>query len=387
MLDDHSETRPAGYFSAADIKRRMAQREAEKAAEELRRMKEQEEKQKAVMAEFHAPPDRTPEQLMQLVMQLVTRAAERGETEVQVYRFPNELCTDRGRRINNSEPEWEQTLEGRPKLGYEFWRDHLRPLGFGLKAAVVEYPGGYARRHRLFSHVEMNASAGSGAGTTARMPWWAWVWPLLAWGLLAATFVGGVGGAVVVAAEVVVLIATVFAAVWHAEVVAHRVGEPFGTLVLALAVTVIEVALIVSVMLAGKAGSETLARDTAFATLMIILNGIVGLGLLLGGVLHREQEFQVKGASAALAVLAALVTLSFALPNFTTTVAGPAYSPSQLVFAGTVSLVLYGVFIFVQTERHRDYFLPDPKRVWPRTRRRMRRHHPALRRSPASRCC
>ena len=133
---------PAGIFSAADVKRRMAQREAEKAAEELRRMKEQEEKQKAVMAQFHAPPDRTPEQLMQMVMQLVTHAAERGETEVQVYRFPNELCTDRGRRINNSEPDWEQTLEGRPKLGYEFWRDHLKPLGFGLKAEVVEYPRG-----------------------------------------------------------------------------------------------------------------------------------------------------------------------------------------------------------------------------------------------------
>jgi Ca2+:H+ antiporter len=93
-----------------------------------------------------------------------------------------------------------------------------------------------------------------------RMPWWAWVWPLLAWGVLVAIFVGGVGGAVVVAAEAVVLVATVFAAVWHAEVVAHRVGEPFGTLVLALAVTVIEVALIVSVMLGGKAGSAALAR-------------------------------------------------------------------------------------------------------------------------------
>ena len=194
-----------------------------------------------------------------------------------------------------------------------------------------------------------------------RMPWWAWVWPLLAWGILVATFVGGAGGAIVVAAEAAVLVATVFAAVWHAEVVAHRVGEPFGTLVLALAVTVIEVALIVSVMRAGKAGSETLARDTVFATLMIILNGVVGLCLLLGGVLHREQEFQVKGASAALAVLAALVTLSLVLPNFTTTAAGPAYSQSQLVFAGTVSLVLYCVFIFVQTVRHRDYFLLDPE--------------------------
>ena len=94
---------------------------------------------------------------------------------------------------------------------------------------------------------------------------------------------------------------------------------------------------------------------------MLILNGLVGLSLLLGGVLHREQEFQVKGASAALAVLAALVTLSLVLPNFTTSVVGPAFSPSQLAFAGTASLVLYGVFIFVQAVRHRDYFLPDPK--------------------------
>ena len=129
-------------FSAADIKRRMAEREAAKAAEELRRMREQEEKQKAVMAEFHKPPERTPEQVLHFVMQLVDHAAEAGQTEVQVYRFPNELCSDRGRRINNSEPGWERTLEGRPKAAYEFWHDHLRPLGFHLKAEVLEYPGG-----------------------------------------------------------------------------------------------------------------------------------------------------------------------------------------------------------------------------------------------------
>jgi hypothetical protein len=144
MSEPGTTTKPvgAGIFSAADIKRRMAEHEAQKAAEELRRVKEQEEKQKAVMAEFHAPPARTPEQLMRQIMPLVTVAAERGQTEVQVYRFPNSLCTDRGRRINNAEPDWENTLEGRPKLGYEFWREHLRPLGFGLKAEVLEYPGG-----------------------------------------------------------------------------------------------------------------------------------------------------------------------------------------------------------------------------------------------------
>ena len=144
MSGDRGTTQPAaaGIFSATDIKRRMAEREAAKAAEEARRMQVQEEQQKAVMAEFHKPPDRTPEQVLQQVMQLVSQAAERGQSEVQVYRFPNTMCTDRGRRINNSEAGWETTLEGRPKAGYEFWRSQLQPLGFGLKAEVVEYPGG-----------------------------------------------------------------------------------------------------------------------------------------------------------------------------------------------------------------------------------------------------
>ncbi len=157
MSEGRETIKPAAVaiLSAADVKRRMAEREAQKAAEELRRMQEQEEKQKAVMAEFHAPPDQSLDQLMQRVMQLVNHAAEHGQTEVQVYRFPNQLCTDRGRRINNSGPDWEQTLEGRPKLGYEFWRDHLKPLGFGLTARVLGVSGRNARRHRLFSDLEI----------------------------------------------------------------------------------------------------------------------------------------------------------------------------------------------------------------------------------------
>ena len=155
------------------------------------------------------------------------------------------------------------------------------------------------------------------------------------------------------------LILTVFAAVYHAEVVAHRVGEPFGTLVLALAVTVIEVALIVSIMLAGGSESAALARDTVFAAVMIICNGLVGLCLLAGGVRHHEQDFRAEGASAALAVLAALVTLSLVIPNFTTSANGPVFSTSQLMFAGVVSLALYCTFVFVQTVRHREYFLPE----------------------------
>src|SRR5499426_244329 len=193
--------------------------------------------------------------------------------------------------------------------------------------------------------------------TAARTPWWAWTWPVLAWViLLAAPFVGT--GGVVAAAAGAVLIATVFAAVYHAEVVAHRLGEPFGTLVLAVAVTVIEVALIVSVMIAAPSEKAGLARDTVFAAVMIVCNGIVGLCLLWGGARHHEQGFQVHGASAALAVLAALTTLTLILPNFATTAPGPYFSTAQLVFAGIVSLLLYGAFVFVQTVRHRDYFLP-----------------------------
>src|SRR6188474_3289146 len=189
-------------------------------------------------------------------------------------------------------------------------------------------------------------------------PWWAWTWPALALAIMIMTMIFGAAGATAAVAGVV-LIAAVFAAVYHAEVVAHRTGEPFGTLVLAVAVTVIEVALIVSVMIAVPTGKAALARDTVFAAVMIVCNGIVGLCLLWGGARHREQGFQVHGAGAALAVLAALTILTLILPNAATSAPGPYFSTSQLVFAGIVSLILYGSFVFVQTVRHRDYFLPD----------------------------
>jgi Ca2+:H+ antiporter len=181
---------------------------------------------------------------------------------------------------------------------------------------------------------------------------------VLAWGvLLVVTFVGASGWLAAIAGAT--LVATVFAAVYHAEVVAHRTGEPFGTLVLAICVTVIEVALIVSVLTAAPAEKAGIARDTIFAAVMIVCNGIVGVCLLGGGVRHHEQGFQVMGAGAALAVLAALTTLTMVLPNVAVTVPGPFFSTSQLIFAGIVSLLLYGSFVFVQTVRHRDYFLPE----------------------------
>jgi Ca2+:H+ antiporter len=190
---------------------------------------------------------------------------------------------------------------------------------------------------------------------TSRTPSWAWAWPALAWLILPAMFL--VPGNLLAAVAGAVLVATVFAAVYHAEVVAHRVGEPFGTLVLAVAVTVIEVALIVSVMVANPEEKAGLARDTVFAAVMIVCNGIVGICLLAGGARHHEQGFQVHGASAALAVLAALTILTLVMPNVSVTTPGPFLSKSQLIFAGVVSLALYAAFVFIQTIRHRDYFL------------------------------
>jgi Ca2+:H+ antiporter len=193
--------------------------------------------------------------------------------------------------------------------------------------------------------------------TAQRIPWWAWTWPLVACIVLGLQLLLGSGGPLA-AAELFALIATVFAAVYHAEVVACRVGEPFGSLVLALAVTIIEVALIISMMIAGGPDKAELARDTVFSAVMIVCNGIVGLCLLAGGMRHREQAFQLQGANAALVVLMALTTLTLVFPNLTTTTPGPTFSPAQLLFAAFVSLILYGAFLFVQTIRHRDYFLP-----------------------------
>jgi Ca2+:H+ antiporter len=190
-----------------------------------------------------------------------------------------------------------------------------------------------------------------------RTPWWAWIWPALAWIVLFSASLLSIGPFIISLAGVVVL-GTVFAAVYHAEVIAHRIGEPFGTLVLALAVTVIETALIVSIMITGPTQNAGLARDTVFAAVMIVCNGIVGGCLLWGGAHHHEQGFQVQGASAALAVLAALTILTLILPNVAIAIPGPFFSKSQLLFAGLASLVLYGSFVFVQTVRHREYFLP-----------------------------
>ena len=189
---------------------------------------------------------------------------------------------------------------------------------------------------------------------------WTRLVPLAAAALLVAAL-SLPANALLVAACALMLFASVLAAVHHAEVVAHRVGEPFGTLVLALSVTAIELALILSMMLAGGPDKASLARDTIFATVMII-SGVIGVCVLLGGLRHREQFIRIEGAGPALSALATLSTLVLIMPVFTKSAPGASYSPTQLAFVGASSLLLWCVFVFFQTVRHRDYFLPrvDP---------------------------
>jgi Ca2+:H+ antiporter len=196
------------------------------------------------------------------------------------------------------------------------------------------------------------------------MPRSAWIFPALAVLLFAgATAVGfsftpSLAGLIFAGVLLVILFGTVFAAVHHAEIIAVRIGEPYGTLLLTLAVTVIEVALIATIMLGEKPVPE-LARDTVFAVVMIVCNGLVGICILAGGLRYREQDVQVTGSSLYLSVLVVLATITLILPNYTMTTPGPVYSAAQLGFVSVVTIVLYGVFLYTQTIRHRDYFINE----------------------------
>jgi len=192
------------------------------------------------------------------------------------------------------------------------------------------------------------------------LPIWTLAAPALGLSVLGAATLGFTAPVVLVA---IALAACVFASVHHAETVAHRVGEPLGTLVLALAVTLIEVALIVSLMLSGGNQATGLARDTVFAAIMIILTGIIGLCLLLGGLKYRAQVFALDGVGAALVALAAIAILTLVYPNYTLATPGPYYSPSQLGFIAIVSIVVYGGFLVAQTLTHRSLFLDPQERA------------------------
>src|SRR5690348_15347675 len=182
------------------------------------------------------------------------------------------------------------------------------------------------------------------------MPKSTWIFPALAVLLFVAVTATGYNftptapGLLFAAVLLVILFGTVFAAVHHAEVIAQRIGEPFGTLLLTLAVTIIEVALIATIML-GDHSSPALARDTVFAVVMIVCNGLVGICILIGAYRFREQEIQVSGTASYFSVLVVLATITLVLPNYTLATPGPVYSLPQLVFVSIVTIFLYAVFL------------------------------------------
>lgn len=190
-------------------------------------------------------------------------------------------------------------------------------------------------------------------------PWWTIVFPIVGLLLLAASAFGAAPATnpLVAGLAVVMLCGTVFAAVHHAEIVAVRVGEPMGSIVLAVAVTIIEVGLILALMLSATDGGPAIARDTVYSAVMIVLTGLIGACLVFGGHRHFEQTIRIQGTSSYLAVLGTLAVIALILPNYTVTTLGPSYSKVQLGAVAFVSLMLYVAFLFVQTVRHRDFFL------------------------------
>lgn len=153
-----------------------------------------------------------------------------------------------------------------------------------------------------------------------------------------------------------VILTAAIAIVRHADVLAHRLGEPAGTLLLTLAITGLEVSVVGFVMSTG-ADKPTLARDTMFAVVMLVLNGFMGLAMLLGGLRHREQSYNLQSANAFLVMILPLTVLGLVLPNFTRTTPGPTLSTFQMVFLSVMSIGIYAVFLFVQNQRHRDFFI------------------------------
>ncbi len=190
-----------------------------------------------------------------------------------------------------------------------------------------------------------------------RLIHWSVIFPILAVLFYFGGFVGQSGWLDVVGG--LLLMSSVLAAVHHAEVVAHRVGEPFGTIILAICITILEVSLIISLMVAGGEHASTYARDTVFAAIMLILNGIIGVCIWLGGVKYSEQYFAKTSATTYLVSLVAILVMTLILPNFTVSASGPHYSTAQLVFVALACLIIYATFLMVQTVRHRNYFIEE----------------------------
>ena len=157
---------------------------------------------------------------------------------------------------------------------------------------------------------------------------------------------------------VMAILGSAFSVVRHADFLAHRLGEPYGTLVLTLSVTGMEVTMITSIMVTGPE-NPTLARDTMFAVVMIVLGGLVGGALLIGGLRHRLQEFNIEGANAFLSLIVPLSVLGLVMPNFTTSTRGATFSTLEACAVAGVCVAAYGLFLAIQTMRHREFFAQE----------------------------
>lgn len=194
---------------------------------------------------------------------------------------------------------------------------------------------------------------------------WTTIIPVLAWALYFSGLINDSNIYQVIAS--ILLIFSVMSAVHHSEIIAHRVGEPYGTVILAVAITIIEVSIIVSLMISGGQEAAALARDTVYAATMLILNGIVGLCLFIGGLKYYEQRFSKHSATIALVSLVSIVVLTLIFPSYTTSIEGPYYSTPQLIFVAIACLIIYSFFLFAQTTRHREYFLSKDDSEKPHT--------------------
>ncbi|WP_162426686.1 calcium:proton antiporter [Pontibacter pudoricolor] len=184
---------------------------------------------------------------------------------------------------------------------------------------------------------------------------WTVIIPVLAWVLFFSGLINDSSIFQIVAS--ILLIFSVMSAVHHSEIIAEKVGEPYGTIILAISITVIEVSIIISLMMTEGQAAASLARDTVYAATMLILNGIVGLCLLIGSVKHYEQEFSKPSVTIALVSLISIIVFTLVFPTFTESVAGSYYSNPQLIFASIACLVIYSCFLFAQTRKYRQYFL------------------------------
>lgn len=184
---------------------------------------------------------------------------------------------------------------------------------------------------------------------------WTIIIPILAWVLFFSGLIYDSSFFQIVAS--LLLILSVMSAVHHSEIIAERVGEPYGTIILAVSITIIEVSIIISLMMSEGEAAASLARDTVYAATMLILNGIVGLCLLIGSLKHYEQNFSKPSVTIALVSLISIVVFTLVFPTFTESVSGLYYSIPQLIFASIACLVIYSCFLFAQTRRHRQYFL------------------------------